>query len=428
MQIEQDLKLDFKDVLIRPKRSTLTSRSKVTIKRQFQFMHSGQTWSGVPIIAANMDTIGTFRMAEALSSHSIMTALHKHHDVEDLKTFFLQKWYEWASVQPNENPWSSNFWYTMGTTETNLEKFKSFSRFGGTGPDPYQLCIDVANGYQEGFVDFVKRIRHDHPRLTIMAGNVATGEMVQALILAGADVVKIGIGPGSVCTTRRMTGVGYPQLSAIIECADAAHGTKIEGREGNGLICADGGCTVPGDIVKAFAANADFVMLGGMLAGHDECEGEITNKVRKARPYEIVDLDLGLGIGTRRYYRVVDTDIIVLAGAVEPGYGKMSAAGGFPRLPPSFYEEVPSEESTMKFYGMSSKEAMTKHSGGVAEYRAAEGKVVEVPYRGPVENTVQEILGGLRSACSYVGAVRLKDLSLCTTFVRVSRQMNEVFS
>ncbi|WP_417142773.1 IMP dehydrogenase, partial [Parasutterella excrementihominis] len=206
-------------------------------------------------------------------------------------------------------------------------------------------------------VDFVSKIREEFPHLAIMAGNVVTGDMTEELILAGADIVKVGIGPGSVCTTRKMTGVGYPQLSAIIECADAAHGL-------GGLICSDGGCTRPGDIAKAFGGGADFVMLGGMLAGHNESGGEVIEKDGKV-------------------YR--------------------------------------------SFYGMSSKSAMDKYSGGVAKYRAAEGKTVYLEDRGPVADTVQEILGGVRSACTYVGARRLKELTKRTTFVRVTQQLNEVF-
>jgi GMP reductase len=219
------------------------------------------------------------------------------------------------------------------------------------------VCIDVANGYHENFVTFVTRIRTRFPQLVIMAGNVVTGEMTEELILSGADIVKVGIGPGSVCTTRKMTGVGYPQLSAVIECADAAHGLS-------GLICADGGCTTPGEVAKAFGGGADFVMMGGMFAGHDESGGDLVER------------------------------------------------GG---------------EQFKRFYGMSSRAAMERYAGGVARYRAAEGKEVLVPYRGPVEHTVQEILGGVRSACTYVGARRLKEFSKRTTFVRVAQQANELF-
>ncbi|MFT3847962.1 MAG: GMP reductase [Propionivibrio sp.] len=343
MRIEQDIKLDFKDVLIRPKRSTLTSRSEVNIARDYEFLHSKRKYHGIPIIAANMDTTGTMEMARALAQHKLSTALHKHYDEEELLAFFADP------VQ------SSNSFYSMGITAPDFEKFQRvMDKAEGAVQN---VCVDVANGYTKAFISFIHKLRAAYPGITIMAGNVVTGEMTEELILDGVDIVKVGIGPGSVCTTRRMTGVGYPQLSAIIECADAAHGLR-------GLICADGGCTSPGDLAKAFGAGADFIMLGGMLAGHDEC----------------------------------GSDIVEINGVKK-----------------------------MRFYGMSSREAMTKYAGGVAGYRASEGKEVLLDYRGPVENTLQDILGGVRSACTYVGARMLKELSKRTTFVRVTQQINEVF-
>ena len=343
MHIEHEIKLDFKDVLIRPKRSTLTSRSDVDITRDFMFRHAGVKYHGIPIIASNMDTTGTFEMALALGEFKLSTALHKHYSVEDCVKFF-------ESLERK-----SAAFYSMGITKADEEKFKRV--MDAAGPALEYVCIDVANGYHENFVTFVTRIRTQYPRLVIMAGNVVTGEMTEELILSGADIVKVGIGPGSVCTTRKMTGVGYPQLSAVIECADAAHGLS-------GLICADGGCSTPGDVAKAFGGGADFVMLGGMFAGHDESGGERVER---------------------------------------------------------------DGSSYKRFYGMSSKAAMERYSGGVAGYRAAEGKEVLVPYRGPAANTAQEILGGVRSACTYVGARRLKELSKRTSFVRVSQQVSEVF-
>src|SRR5512143_257643 len=343
MHIEHEVKLDFKDVLISPKRSTLTSRSDVDITREFVFRHAGVKYHGIPIIASNMDTTGTFEMARALDAFRLSTALHKHYSVDECIRFF-------QSLDRK-----SAAFYSMGITKADEEKFKRVVDAAG-GAVEY-VCIDVANGYHENFGTFVTRIRSAFPRLVIMAGNVVTGEMTEELILSGADIVKVGIGPGSVCTTRKMTGVGYPQLSAIIECADAAHGLE-------GHICADGGCATPGDVAKALGGGADFVMLGGMFAGHAECSGEL-----------------------------VERD------------GQMF----------------------QRFYGMSSRTAMEKYSGGVAQYRAAEGKEVLVPYRGPVADTAQEILGGVRSACTYVGARRLRELSKRTTFVRVSQQGSEVF-
>lgn len=343
MHIEHELKLDFKDVLIRPKRSTLTSRSDVDTRREFAFRHSPEKYHGIPIVAANMDATGTFEMAQALAGFGLSTALHKHYSVEQYVSFFR------ALTRP------SAAFYSIGITKADEKKFGEV--MAAAGEHVRYVCIDVANGYHENFVTFVTRIRAAYPQIVIMAGNVVTGEMTEELILSGADIVKVGIGPGSVCTTRKLTGVGYPQLSAVIECADAAHGL-------GGLICADGGCTTPGDVAKAFGGGADFVMLGGMFAGHDESGGELVER---------------------------------------------------------------QGEKFKRFYGMSSRAAMEKYAGGVAEYRAAEGKEVLVPYRGPVANTAQEILGGVRSACTYVGARRLKELSKRTTFVRVSQQTNDVY-
>jgi len=345
MRIESDVKLDFKDVLLRPKRSTLGSRANVDLDRLYRFRHARLEMPVVPVIAANMDTVGTFEMAHALAKHKILTAIHKHYPVDDLVAFFGRE---------GEGPQRYAF-YSLGILERDLQKFEQV--WGRTGGGIRWVCIDVANGYTEAFIDFVKRFRERYPDVAVMAGNVVTADITEALILAGVDIVKVGIGPGSVCTTRKMTGVGYPQLSAIIECADAAHGL-------GGHICGDGGCTVPGDVVKAFGGGADFVMLGGMLAAHDESGGEV----------------------------------------------------------------VEHEGATFrKFYGMSSEEAMTRYAGGVAKYRASEGKSTMLPARGPVDDTVQGILGGLRSACTYVGARKLKDLSKCTTFVRVTQQINDVF-
>jgi len=345
MRIENEIKLGFKDVMFRPKRSTLKSRSEVTIEREFTFLHTQKKWSGVPLIAANMDTVGTFEMAEALYKDKIITAIHKHYSVQEWSDFLKDKnddFYQYIAL-------------STGTGQADEEKIKTIL---DANPKIQFLCIDVANGYSEHFVQFVKKARENFPDKIIIAGNVVTGEMVEELILAGADIIKVGIGPGSVCTTRVKTGVGYPQLSAIIECADAAHGL-------GGQIIGDGGCKVPGDVAKAFGGGSDFVMLGGMFAGHDESGGELITENGKT-------------------FRL--------------------------------------------FYGMSSQTAMDKHSGGVAEYRASEGKTVKVPYKGPVSETVKDILGGVRSTCTYVGASKLKELSKRTTFIRVQEQENQIFN
>ena len=345
MRIESDLKLGFKDVLIRPKRSTLRSRSQVNLERNFTFLHSRREWTGTPVIAANMDTVGTFELAKVLADFGLLTAIHKHYN--------LQQWQNFLEHQDE-----TIYQRVMASTGTAKVDFKQLKNILSQHSKLEFICIDVANGYAEAFVDFVKLCRDSFPDKTIVAGNVVTGEMVEELILSGADIVKVGIGPGSVCTTRIKTGVGYPQLSAVIECADAAHGL-------GGRIISDGGCVSAGDVAKAFGGGADFVMLGGMLAGHNESGGQLIER---------------------------------------------------------------DGQQFKQFYGMSSETAMEQHAGGVAEYRASEGKTVEVPYRGAVADTVKDILGGVRSSCTYVGASALKELTKRTTFIRVQEQENRTFS
>ena len=345
MIINDDIKLDYSDVLIRPKRSTLTSRFDVEMKRTYTFYHSKKEWTGVPIMAANMDTVGTFEMHKTLNKYDMVTCIARHYN------YNKENWWK----LPYEN--SANTLCVMGgISEKDLQ----------VQSEIYQnskcafLGLDVANGYTISFVDAVKRTRDMNPDATIIAGNVVTADMTQELILAGADIVKVGVGPGSVCTTRIKTGIGFPQLSAVIECADAAHGL-------GGHIIADGGCNSSGDIVKAFAGGADFVMIGGMLAGHDECDGEL------------------------------------------------------------IFEDDVEEPTGMKFYGMASESAMDRHQIGNREYRGVEGKTVTVPYRGAVENTLIDILSGVRSACTYMGAKKLKSLSKCATFIRVNNTHNGIY-
>ncbi len=357
LRIEDEHKLDFADVLIRPKRSTLKSRKDVDLNRTYTFRHSGKTYHNIPIMAANMDGVGTIEMALVLQKHGLFTCLVKTVTVDDLKPHM-------AHLNPE------NFAVSTGTSTHDFNNLKTIL---DTFPTIEFICIDVANGYSEHFGEFVQKVRKAFPKQTIIAGNVVTADMTQELILRGADIVKVGIGPGSVCTTRIQTGVGYPQLSAIIECAEAAHGLSAH-------VISDGGCTCPGDVAKAFGGGADFVMLGGMFAGHDEGGGYIITEKR----------DTGL----------VDA-----------------------KTDQRLYEE----KSFVKFYGMSSETAMKKNYGEVADYRSSEGKTVKLPYKGKVKPTVLDILGGIRSTCTYVGARRLKELSRSTTFVRVARQFNQVF-
>ena len=372
MRIEEDLKLDYKDVLIRPKRSTLASRKEVSLERTLVFRNARDrennkfVYSGVPIMAANMDGVGTFAMADELGKHGLFTCLVKTYPVEELVMYF--------GSDPER---SNHVAYSMGVSNDDFHKFmRVYEKTNGLID---YVCIDVANGYSERFADYVQKVRTAFPHVVIIAGNVVTGDMTQELILRGADIVKVGIGPGSVCTTRIQTGVGYPQLSAVIECADAAHGL-------GGHIIADGGCTCPGDIAKAFAGGADFVMLGGMLAGHTEGGGEVITKMYETNEHKLVDSDLG-----------------------------------------EVWQRVTEEKKFVSFYGMSSEAANDKHFGGLKEYRSSEGREVLVPYRGAVGRTIQDILGGLRSTCTYAGAIRLKHLSKCTTFVRCTQTHNPVY-
>ena len=343
MRIEEDIKLDYADVLFRPKRSTLHSRKDVKLERTYKFKYSNHEWSGIPLMAANMDGVGELVMAENLAPHQIMTCLTKQHDSKIIKKFkSIKKIFPQVIL-------------STGTSDEDYKRLndilKEYSFFEF-------ICIDIANGYSDHFSKFVSSVRKKYPTKTIIAGNVVTADMTQELILAGADIVKVGIGPGSVCTTRIQTGVGYPQLSAVIECADAAHGLGAH-------IIADGGCTCPGDVAKGFGGGADFVMLGGMLAGHDEGGGKIIKK---------------------------------------------------------------NGSKYIEFYGSSSEVANKKHYGGLSNYRSSEGRSVKVKYRGKINETILNILGGVRSSCTYVGAPSLKQLSKCTTFVRVSNQFNETFT
>jgi len=374
MRIESELKMDYSDVLIRPKRSTLGSRKEVELERRFTFRNydpafEHENWKdyhyqGIPIMAANMDGVGTMAVAEHLANLGLFTCLVKTYTEEALVEFF----------DNGPDHLKDHVAVSIGISDADLIHFQAV--YDRLHTDIKYVCIDVANGYSERFVDFVKEFRNEFPHVVIIAGNVVTGEMTEELILNGADIVKVGIGPGSACTTRIQTGVGYPQLSAVIECADAAHGL-------GGQIIADGGCTAPGDVAKAFAAGADFVMLGGMLAGTNQGGGEVITKIYETD--EVTTTDDG------------------------------------------FYEPVYNEKQFVQFYGMSSKSANDKHFGGLKDYRSSEGRTVLVDYKGDIQPVVQNILGGLRSACTYAGADKLKNLSKCTTFVKCSDTHTRVF-
>ncbi len=344
MRLDNEIKLDYKDVLLKPKRSTLSSRRDVDMTRSFTFRNSGHTYDCCPIIASNMDGVGTFSMAKVIQEYKMMTTI--------TKTTTLDQWrravgdgikLKYVSVCTGTNKlWTDD----AEDYATMKEVLKSY-------PDIKFITVDVANGYHTNFSDFISCVRDDYPDKTIIAGNVVTAEMTEELIIQGADIVKVGIGPGSVCTTRTMAGVGVPQFSAVMECADAANGV-------GGHIVADGGCNMPGDLAKAFGAGAHFVMLGGMLAGHNE-------------------------------------------------------------------SEVQSKDGKREFYGMSSDRAREIHGKRKDGYRGNEGRKVILPDRGPVKETVEDILGGVRSSCTYIGARRLKDIPKCASFVRCNQPLNTVF-
>jgi GMP reductase len=339
MIVNYEPKLDYSDVLIIPTLSEIKSRKEVTLEVSTTFK-CGASWSGVPIMVANMSTVGTHEMACALFEHKIVTCLKKGGEYYE----------DFANKYPEKEKYVS---LTLGL-DSNSKLYVDTATIN----DPTFVCLDVANGYMKEFHNFTRKVREKWPKSILIAGNVVTPEGVEELSLAGADLVKIGIGSGSMCLTRRVAGVGYPQLSAVLECAAIAEALGIG-------IVADGGIVHPGDFSKAFVAGAAFVMAGGLFAGHDECGGEIRHG--------------------------------------EHG------------------------ELKMLHYGMSSKTANEKYNGGLSDYRASEGRTVEVPYRGPVKNTIQEIFGGIRSACSYIGAFNLPELYSRGKLIKVNRTINNIF-
>jgi GMP reductase len=344
MRLDNEVKLDYKDVLLKPKRSTLSSRRDVEMTRSFTFRNSKETYECCPIVASNMDGVGTFSMAKVIQEYKMMTTI--------TKTTTINQWRE-AVGNGIKLKYVSVCTGTGKLWDKDAEDYSTMQQVLNSFPDVKFITIDVANGYHTNFSSFIARVREEYPDKTIIAGNVVTAEMTEELIIQGADIVKVGIGPGSVCTTRTMAGVGVPQFSAVMECADAANGV-------GGHIMADGGCNVPGDIAKAFGGGAHFVMLGGMLAGHNE-------------------------------------------------------------------SEVQSKDGKREFYGMSSDRAREVHGKRKDGYRGNEGRAVILPDRGPVKETVEDILGGVRSSCTYIGARRLKDIPKCASFVRCNQPLNTVF-
>ena len=390
--IVEEVQLDYCDVMIKPKRSTLNSRSEPDIYRSYKFKWSNTSLYGNGLTVANMATTGTFAMAEVMAKNLMFTCLQKHYTYEELKEFLEKHNGEEIECKfEGQNAITFFLDYVFlstGIKEGDYEKICKVLDLGYCK----NLCIDIANGYIPKLLDFVKKIRSQYPDLKIMVGNVVTGDMVQDLILAGADMVKVGIGPGANCTTRKETGCGRPQLSAVIECAEAAHAV-------DGMICADGGITCVGDINKAYGAGADFVMVGSIVAGSDEAEGEIIKKVYKTNEVDVITCN-----ALDENFNVIDND----------------------------YEESDINETEPKYeikkfklaYGMSSEFAQKKHWHGMAKYRTSEGIITLKPYSGSVQNTIDEYLGGLRSCMTYISARRLKDIPKCCTFYRANRILN----
>lgn len=382
VKIDSSPNLDFKDVTIRPKRSNLSSRSEVVLSVKYAFgkktTPKEREFDGVPIMSSNMDTTGTLDVYETLRKHKIITIFHKFYKPEEYVAHLSktgQKRFEGqycgisTGIFKGFAEYLNSGLFDLNKTIHPSEKHKTIlSLFEESKAkfdqilkivEPYFICIDVANGYTRIFVEFCEYMSKNYSQYIIIAGNVATREITEELILnRGVDIVKVGIGPGSACTTRLKTGVGIPQLSAIMECADAAHGV-------GGRIIGDGGITCPGDMAKAFCAGADFVMVGGQFAGHDQNPGQLITK------------DDG------KNYKL--------------------------------------------FYGMSSTHAQEKNYGHAAKYRASEGRVLEIPYKGDLNDTIYDYLGGVRSTCTYIGAASLREMSKCATFVMVGNQLNNYF-
>ncbi|MCL1928099.1 MAG: GMP reductase [Treponema sp.] len=371
MKIRDGVKISFADVLIEPKRSILESRQDAELIRRFKTKH-GAEFKGIPIIAANMAT-GNFNMLKEFIKYKMFVAIAKHHNEE------------WRHIEGREGviDYFKYGFYTIGMSDYELKELIQFNSGLSGILQPYlKICVDIANGYTQRFADFVREVRQKFPANVIIAGNVCTPEMVQELILAGADFIKVGIGPGSVCTTRQKTGVGYPQISASLNCAEVAHGLDA------GIVL-DGGMTCPGDIAKAFCANTDMVMVGGMFAGTDECDGELITKYIHSGEYK------------------KETENVSNHGLFTP---------------------IVEEKTYKRFYGMSSAYANSKHSGGLKDYRTSEGGVEEIECKGPVKTIIEDILGGLRSACTYIGSSSIKNMGKCGTFIRVYNQKDSPFT
>jgi GMP reductase len=357
-----DKYLDFKDVLILPKKSNLNSRKEVILEKTIIFQN-GVSWTGIPIVAANMTSVGTLEIYKVLSTYKIITALHKFHKLQDLLDY------------NKENSDSKlNLDYFMISTGISDDDYVNLKHILENFDCKF-ICVDIANGYISKFIEFCKVIRNEYPTKIILAGNVCTTEGIELLNSAEIDIHKVGIGGGSACTTRIQTGIGMPQLSCVLECVqECKEINRInfeiyyeydQHKHNKSFILSDGGITCPGDLAKAFGAGADFVMIGGAFSGHDENPGQI-----------IIDEKTG----TKHKF----------------------------------------------FYGMSSSYAMKNNyaANNNTNYRSSEGRELKVPYKGALKNTIENYLGGLRSACTYTNSANLDELAHNTKFIIVNNQYN----
>lgn len=363
MQIVDSVQLDFSDVLIKPRRSSIDSRSKVNITRDYKFKWCPNVITGTGIMQSNMGTIGNFEVSRKMLGNGLFACLHKHHDIDKLLSFYKEL------VDKGNDIWRRCL-LSIGLRDDGIGKLRILNNELGI---QVGIKFDVPNGYIPQVKERVIELRKEFPKMFIMVGNVVTGDITEDLILSGADCVSVGIGGGSACRTREKTGCGRPQLSTVIECADAAH-------QVGGMICSDGGITCPGDICKAFGAGADFIMIGGLFAGTDEAEGEIITK----------------HIITNEYDMVHDCPCL-------------------------------EEKRFKQFYGMSSTLAQEKFQGGMKNYRASEGVVIEVPYSGSMDSILEDMLGSIRSMMTYIGAKNLKNIPKQCVFYKVNNQRNHIF-
>ncbi len=371
-QILSETYLDYSDILIKPKMgNNLSSRKDVNLTREYVFKR-GQIRKGLGIFNANMATVGNFETAKKLLKAGMFATLHKFYTAEEMIDFMRQC--------QNEKIDYSNLFISIGIKNgiRELDKLKEIE--DSTIWFKPNICIDAPNFYINKAFEVLKHCRELFPESVIMCGNIASSDICHKL-LDYADILKVGIGPGSVCRTRSVTGCGVPMVSCILDCADVVHSV-------GGMICADGGIVEVGDICKAFALNADFVMSGGMFAGTDEAEGEVIEKCYKTNEYAIDMIDGSKPIPDQPLYDIKKYKL---------------------------------------YYGMSSTLANNKFAGGMSNYKASEGREAFIPYTGSLDKILQDIKGGIASACTYIGAANVKDMSKCATLIKVNHTINKVF-